>query len=289
MSLINQTCWVVGGVGVVGRGITRGLLQAGATVIVNSRSPARLEGLKESLGNPDRLIAVNGSLLPGDAEKTVSEALKSTPLNHVVSHGAVRWWARKSPGKFQFYEYSEGCDETYSLNIKAANKLLDMKPKDFTSASAQLASLHFSAAQQLMPQLELSGGKSSYTFVTGDSSGKPGHGRTTMGEINSHHVWGLATALRQELQDSPVVNCREIRIGVAINRPDEERKMAPRHRPISESIGDLCAGLVANATKTDDSGRLFNINEQEQLEDLIDEYSANREDGVASLPHYYCD
>ena len=31
MSLLNQTAWVVGGVGVVGRGITRGLLQAGAT------------------------------------------------------------------------------------------------------------------------------------------------------------------------------------------------------------------------------------------------------------------
>ena len=102
MSLINQTVWVVGGVGVVGRGITRGLLQAGATVIVNSRSEERLDKIQASLGNPERLMLVHGSLLPGQASKTVADALDKTALNHVVAHGAVRWWAKPTAGKCKF-------------------------------------------------------------------------------------------------------------------------------------------------------------------------------------------
>ncbi len=42
MTLVNQTCWVVGGVGVIGRGIARSFLQAGATVILNSSDESRL-------------------------------------------------------------------------------------------------------------------------------------------------------------------------------------------------------------------------------------------------------
>ena len=52
MSLVNKTCWVVGGVGVIGRGIARSLLQAGATVIVNSSDESRLEQINSDLYNP---------------------------------------------------------------------------------------------------------------------------------------------------------------------------------------------------------------------------------------------
>jgi NAD(P)-dependent dehydrogenase (short-subunit alcohol dehydrogenase family) len=91
MSLVGQTVWVVGGVGVVGRGICRGLLKAGATVIVNSRSAERLDRVSADLGHPQRLVTVHGSLLPGYAQKTVSETLSAqNQLHHVVAHGAVR-------------------------------------------------------------------------------------------------------------------------------------------------------------------------------------------------------
>ena len=91
MSLIGQTVWVVGGVGVVGRGICRGLLKAGARVIVNSRSTERLDRVNADLGHPERLVTVHGSLLPGFAHKTVLETLNDrNELHHVVAHGAVR-------------------------------------------------------------------------------------------------------------------------------------------------------------------------------------------------------
>eukprot|EP00586_Coscinodiscus_wailesii_P008197 CAMPEP_0172524924 /NCGR_PEP_ID=MMETSP1066-20121228/294442_1 /TAXON_ID=671091 /ORGANISM="Coscinodiscus wailesii, Strain CCMP2513" /LENGTH=289 /DNA_ID=CAMNT_0013308081 /DNA_START=109 /DNA_END=978 /DNA_ORIENTATION=- len=288
MSLANQTCWVVGGVGVIGRGITRGLLSAGATVIVNSRSPERLEALSKGLGNPDRLVMVQGSLLPGYASKTVADTLKSgNPLNHVVSHGAVRWWTRPAPGHFDHYVYHAGCDESYSLNIRGGTNLLDMKCEEFITSSAQLASLHFSAAQELIPRVAASGGPSTYTFVTGDGSGKPNGKRTAMGEINSHHVWGLSAALREELssqqsQGKSSVMCREIRVGL----PVQEAQGA--HPYISEEIGDLCAGIASAFSKKSDNGRLIKIEDEKSLESLLAEYNISRDERVGELPHHLC-
>lgn len=274
MSLAKQTAWVVGGVGVVGRGITRGLLQAGATVIVNSRSEERLHNIQETLDFPARLKTVHGSLLPGQASFTVSEALKQTPLHHVVAHGAVRWWARPTPGAFEFYEFKAGCDESYSLKIKANEALLNMQVEEFAQSSAQLASLHLSAAQQLVPRLL--GLHPTYTFVTGDGSGKPGGDRTAMGEINSHHVWGLSAALRHEMMDNKV-SCRELRVGLPVH--DTEA-------PLSEEVGDLCAGLAANAS---DKGRLIKLDSFEDLKAIMEEYSIETDETLKPLPRLQCE
>jgi len=304
MSLANQTCWVVGGVGVVGRGITRGLLQAGATVIVNSRSAERLENLSETLDHPERLVTVHGSLLPGFAEKTASDTLSGAGgngLNHVVAHGAVRWWARPTPGHYVGYEYRAGCDETYSLDIRAGERILDMTCEEFSTSSARLAALHFSAARALMPRLRDASAnspvRSTYTFVTGDGSGKPGGGRTAMGEINSHHVWGLSAALRSELAEEAAshaaagsIACREIRVGLPVHGTDgDDGAAGPTDRPISEDVGDLCAGLAAAPDRPGDNGRLIRLEEYGQLESLLREYNVAVDGNVGSLPHYLCE
>lgn len=301
MPLANQTCWVVGGVGVVGRGITRGLLKAGATVIVNSRSEDRLERLVEDLDNPDRLVCVHGSLQPGKAEPTVADAMKQTQqqLHHVYAHGAVRWWAGtgRFENKYVYQEYHPSCDETFALNINPSQRLLDMTPTEFMSSSAQLAALHFSAAQQLIPKLLKSDGgrsqTSTYTFVTGEG-GKSNERTTTIGQINSQHVWGLAAALRKEMSSSSSANetvmCREIRIGAPI-QPSEERWDATR-RPLSEGIGDLCAALAATASaswKREENGRLLKIDDMDQLECLLEEYAIDVDSNVGSLPQCLCD
>ena len=221
---------------------------------------------------PERLISVHGSLLPGQASFTVDKTLKRKKLNHVVAHGAVRWWARPTGGKFDFYEYKAGCDETYSLNIKSNDQVLKMTLEEFTPSSSQLASLHFSAAQQLVPHL--TGPSPTYTFVTGDGSGKPGGERTAMGEINSHHVWGLSAALRRELTE---VTCREVRVGLSVHH---------QGRAISEEVGDLCAGLAA---KADSAGRLIMLDTFDSLEGAIGEYKVAVDDTVKPLPHFMCD
>jgi NADP oxidoreductase coenzyme F420-dependent len=274
MSLVNQTAWVVGGVGVVGRGITRGLLQAGATVIVNSRSEERLHKLQETLDYPERLVTIHGSLLPGQSAFTVIDTLKQMSLNHVVAHGAVRWWARPSTGTFDFYEFKAPCDESYSLNIKANDKLLNMKLDEFSPSSSQLASLHLSAAQQLIPRML--GNSPTYTFVTGDGSGKPGGERTAMGEINSHHVWGLSAALRHELKSSHVI-CREIRVGISVDGMKQS---------ISESVGDLCAGLACSPKE---QGRLIKLEKIDDLATTLREYNVAVDSSIKPIPHFNCD
>ena len=111
MSLVNQSAWAIGCVRVVGRGITRGSLQAGATAIVNSRSGERLEKIKDSLGSPERLICAEGSLSPGagSASKAAVEGMKDVPLlNHAEAHGYARCWARPSTASFNYYEHQPG-------------------------------------------------------------------------------------------------------------------------------------------------------------------------------------
>jgi len=273
MSLLNQTCWVVGGVGVIGRGIAKSLLQAGATVIVNSRSTKRLEKFSEDLGHPDRLYSVHGSLLPGHAAKTVGKTLNALPLNHVVAHGAVRYWA----------EQRAGYDETHSMLPRSQGGLLQMSAEEFNIYASHLASLHFSAAQELIPRIQFSNGTASYTFVTGNGAGHPGGKRSAFGEINAHHVWGLSAAIRGEAMEK--VNCREVRVELAVNRPEGERELDPRPRPLSDDIGTLCAGLASNADVNihNDAGELIRVSDHESLEFMLDKYG-NFEDDESMRP-----
>ena len=78
MSLHGQIAWVVGGAGVVGKGICRGLLRGGATVIVNSRHKSRLQELSHELDRPSNLITLHGSMLPSGSESTVEHAMEMT-------------------------------------------------------------------------------------------------------------------------------------------------------------------------------------------------------------------
>lgn len=262
MSLVGQTCWVVGGVGVVGRGITRGLLKAGATVIVNSRSSARLSKLSERLDYPDRLVSVEGSLLPGHAAKTVNGTLGSNALDHVVAHGSVRYHEDETHSMMS----GAGYNDLLRMNIACEDGITDSR-----AALSHLVSFHLAAAQELVPRVQWSTqGHASYTFVTGDGGGHPSQRRSSIGEINAYHVWGLAAALRRD-ETLQKVNCRELRVGVEINRPESDR--TPRARPLSEDIGRLCAGLATNTKGMDDEGDLIHIEDEASMESLLSKYS----------------
>lgn len=269
MSLINQTCWIVGGVGFIGRGIARSLLQSGATVIVNSREDSRLERISSDLGHPDKLVLVNGSLLPGRVESTVKKVLSTNvALHHVVAHGAVRYWSGNKSHR----------DETFCLDNR---RLLDMDAEEFESSSCQLAKMHFGAVKTFLPRLEglsqHNGAFTSYTFVTGDGRGHFSGKTSALGELNSYHIWGLSSALRSELKSS-MVACREIRVGMPLNRPEEERLKDPRERPLSHDIGDLCAGLISSGSKMD--GGLIQFQSQEELEKNLAEFNAWKDEDI---------
>lgn len=136
--LRDKTVWVVGGVGKIGTGLSRAMLRAGATVIVNSRSADRLSTLTDELGHPERLIALNESMLPSEAETTVAHGMERAggELHHVVSHAGVRWW-----------DAATG-DDGAMVNELAGreNRLLGVSPSVFAQAVSKSAELHFRPA-----------------------------------------------------------------------------------------------------------------------------------------------
>lgn len=250
-ALTGTYAWVVGGAGVIGTGLARGLLRAGATVIVNSRHKARLEALSEDLGHPERLIPLHGSMLADEAEQTVAAAMEITggALDHVVTHSAVRWWAGPKGS----------CDETNTLG-SLRGKLLSLTHEQFAEQAALLPTMQFAACRLLVPRLEAVEG-ASYTFVTG---GAGGDSRSPLGQINAQAVWGLAAALRSETHASPL-KVHEVRLGLRFNRSHPERLAEPRSSPLSHELGCVVAGIAAAPAAEVPNG-LHEIFSQAELE-----------------------
>ncbi|CAK0801225.1 unnamed protein product, partial [Prorocentrum cordatum] len=91
-----------------------------------------------------------------------------------------------------------------TLDDKAV-PLMQMGPTFFAYHASRLPALHHAAARGLLPLLQNADG-ASYIFVNGGS----GRNRSPM-RVNTHSIWGLAEALRQELRSSPV-RVEELRV-----------------------------------------------------------------------------
>lgn len=91
MSADNKTVLVIGASGVVGSGVVRGFLDAGATVIGVSRSLARLGRMREQIGigAGEPFLAVEGDFASEEAAAQARAAVEAAtggrPVDHVVS------------------------------------------------------------------------------------------------------------------------------------------------------------------------------------------------------------
>jgi NAD(P)-dependent dehydrogenase (short-subunit alcohol dehydrogenase family) len=229
--LDGKVCWIIGGVGIIGTGVARGLLRAGATVIVNSRHMTRLDALSEELGHPENLVCMQASMIGDAAPETVSQAmsLSAGRLDHVVSHSAVRWW-------------SKDADETQTIGDKRG--LLSLEPEEYAMRAMQLPLLQFQAARLLIPRLSEVPG-ASYTFLTGGAGERS---RSGIGQVNAQGVWGLAAALRTEERERGASGLKlgEVRLGLRFNRNHIERQADPRglDGPLSHELGRITAGIA---------------------------------------------
>ena len=270
-SLEGKVCWVVGGVDTVGRNLVRGLLDAGAMVVVNSRTASRLEHLAEILGQPDRLATVHGSLLPEKADKTISDVMNLTAqrLDHV---GPV--WKSKFYGAFVLDR---------RVDLHAIDAVPARWRGDAVSSPLDRARMHptywlistqvvahagvrwwagrgacdetntlakdrlFTINDEDFPQkacqlaaLQFSAARrllprldenGSYTFVVGDGADDK---RSALGAINLRACQGIAAACRHEAIIACKVN--EVKVQVAAAPGDEASFLA--------GLGSLTAGVA---------------------------------------------
>jgi NAD(P)-dependent dehydrogenase (short-subunit alcohol dehydrogenase family) len=150
MSFENRVVVVVGASGVVGSGIVRKYLDAGATVVGVSRSSSKLDQLKQQMKiqSSERFVPVVGDFKDETstdaAKKAVAAALGGKPIDHVVSvQGFVAF--AKAPTSTPVQELRGALDDGLINNLLAAQAFLpDLKGREgttFTLVSGGLA--HF--------------------------------------------------------------------------------------------------------------------------------------------------
>jgi NAD(P)-dependent dehydrogenase (short-subunit alcohol dehydrogenase family) len=148
VSFENRIVVVIGASGVVGSGVVRKYLDAGATVVGVSRSASKLEQLKQQMKiqGSEPFVPVVGDFKDeasaAEAKKAVGAALKGRPIDHVVSvQGFVAF--AKAPTSTPPEELKAALDDGLFNNLLAAKAFLpDLKDREgstFTLVSGGLA------------------------------------------------------------------------------------------------------------------------------------------------------
>lgn len=216
--LADRTALVAGGTGSVGQVVVGAFLEAGATVVVPSRSEQKLAGLKDSLGaaHPERLVTLVGSLSDEQDSVRVREEVRERagPLDAVVA----------SLGGFV-----------------PAPAVLDAPLADLKHALEGYLLAHFMVAKALLSALEERSG--SYTFINGPLAFRPMFPGTGLVSIATAGQTMLARTIMKERADEPV-RINELVIYTSFGWSDDERRDAG---PVSQGdVGRFLAYLAAD-------------------------------------------
>ena len=202
---------VAGGTGTVGRYLVNAQLDAGATVIVPSRTQAKVEALAEHVP-PDqrsRLITIIGDITDeSDGARVVAEA---GPIDGAIA--SIGRWV-------------------------AAPHVLDAPRADLERAIANYALAHFSAARVLLPAVEKTGG--GYVMITGSLSFAPEAPGTGLVAIAGAAQSMLARVLMKE-RAGKGARINEIVIYSAFGRGNDEANEVK-----GEDIGAYAAYLLSD-------------------------------------------
>lgn len=258
MSLAGKAALVAGGVGPIGRAVARGLLQAGADVIINSRSEAKLAALAKDLGHPSRLHCVHGTMMPSGVDRTMEKVLAIGTPSHVVAHAGVAWFT------------ASGDEDETNILVSPKNSLLEMDRDVFSQNTGLLVDMHFSIAALLIPKMRQMEG-CSYTFLTGTSATMQRQ-LSPLTRINTHALSGLASALRAECRsNADSIYLSELRVGNLPLRDLPAMSKDPSQMPLSAELGMLAAGLATagrNWPGPQAGGDLYCVNDLDDLKQL---------------------
>jgi NAD(P)-dependent dehydrogenase (short-subunit alcohol dehydrogenase family) len=266
MNLCNQVVLVAGGIGTIGRGISRGLLRAGANVVVYSRSDAKLDQLVSELSTSDtthgRLIGMNGTMSTPEGARALHQDLTNMTggaLHHVVAHAGVRSWKTRNAIE---------CDSVRSSHRQTS--VLELSHEEFQHESHALVEMTWNCASEFLRNGGLRNQPgASFTIVSGNGGASP------LAKLNSHAVHGLAAALRCDTKDD-AIRVNELRVQLVADRTAKERALEPRSRPLSADIGEIVAGIAARAATEAGSspteGELIEIPNMEELAGLRQQF-----------------
>ncbi|MEM8963944.1 MAG: SDR family NAD(P)-dependent oxidoreductase [Acidobacteriota bacterium] len=216
MILQGKTALIAGGAGAVGEGIVGAYLDAGATVLVPSRSQAKLDSLTEALAEraEDRLLTMVGHI--GSIEG--AEAVRAAVLDHFGHLDAVvasigGWW--------------QGAP------------LVDVDLDSWNQVLANNLTAHLIAVQHFLPLVITSAG--SYTMINGGAALTPLPKSAPISIVAAGQMM-MARALAKENENQPVRIHSLLLETPIISRTRPE---GPTSWLTADEVGSFCVRIAA--------------------------------------------
>jgi NAD(P)-dependent dehydrogenase (short-subunit alcohol dehydrogenase family) len=227
-SLSGKICLVAGGTGTVGEEIVKAFLEAGATVVVPSRSQQKLDELTGFLGSSiatGRLSLLEGRLDdPADAERLRDEVLRRHGTLHAVVASLGGSWDAQLP-------------------------LVEVPMETFRSYQDSNLNAHLITARTFLPVLAQRPG-TSYTLLGGVSAVRTIPRYSPVG-INSAAQLMMARILMEEMKDTPV-RINQVMFGVIHTRARAADATPARPEWVTaREVGDFVAYVAS------DEGRMI--------------------------------
>lgn len=232
VDLAGKRILVAGGTGTVGTYLVKALLDAGATVIVPSRTQAKLDKLRAGVdaGERERLETLIGDITD-----------ESQGARLVAAAGRV-----------------DGAIASIGRWVQA-EQVLDAPRADLERAVANYAFEHFSVAKNLLPAVEKSGG--GYVMITGSLSYEPDGPGTGLVAIAGAAQSMLGRVLMKERADRGA-RINEIVIYSSFGRGDDDANEVK-----GEDVGRVAAFLLSDEGRAR-KGEAIHLRSRHDLDDF---------------------
>lgn len=232
MTLDGRVALVAGGAGTVGSGIARAFLRAGATVIVPSRSAARIETLRSEAEHAGRLVGVEADVGSPEGAARVRELVERDhgQLDHLVTSLGGAW---------------------------TGGPLRELDLDGFRAALREYCEIHFVAMRALLPVMEDRDG-ASYTIVSGVAGEQLFDLTWGPVSVGAAALFGLGMVTRAEYADH-AVRVNELRVGMRVLRehPVEGSPFEVSHL----DIGELTVGMARSQVR----GEVIRVGDRTEL------------------------
>lgn len=233
MALEGKVAIVTGATGIVGEGIARAFLEAGAVVVAPIRSAGKEAPLRQALGSPppDRL---------------------DLPLDDYTTNEGSKQLARYVQFKYGGVDHIVAC----TGGMVPMGNLTTITPAAFIQAMHDRVLGQIVLAQALVPLLK-EAPTSCYLVITGRLGEHCNMPDGALFSISNAAVYGMVQALQAELRNKPQ-RVNELRIGAIVRRDNEaEHPHFPGKKAYPASLVGAESITIAAGSHSDEVVRLY--------------------------------